>query len=408
MENTIALLSTLDTKKEEALYLKAKIEEKGNKVLLVDMASLGPVSDIADINRTSIYKEIDLTESCMVGWPKKEILSALSSGLQALGRRLYKEKAYDAIVAIGGLQNALMAASLMKKLPIGFPKMIVSSVLSGSRQAGIFVGTKDIILVPSVVDFFGINPIVTSVLDNAAAMISCAAKQAGVQLGKKNVCIGLTCMGVTEGLSQIAEILRRKGIQTAAFHATGVGGQAMEELAREGRFKAILDLTVHELVSSEYFRVGPSNGGYIRIEQIGDLGLPAIFAPGGLDFIDLYKEEFFSDEILISGDRKYNMHNDRVVHIKLNEKEAVEVAKIFAFKMNKWVGKKVLILPLGGLRADTGENESLFDVDVDETLLNTIKLHVDHSTRIVEVDANINDEIFSYTVCDEFFKLIEE
>lgn len=407
MGKTIALLTTLDTKKEEAVYLKDKIEKHGNNVLLVDMATLGPVSSMADINRTDIYAEINRAEDSVAGKSKNEIISTLSSGLQALMLRLYKEKKYNAIVAIGGLQNAMLAAAVMTGLPIGFPKMIISSVLSGIRQVGLFVGTKDIILVPTVVDFFGLNPIITSVLDNASAMISSAVEHAGTTVQKQTNCVGMTCMGVTQGLSQIADILKVKGIQTAAFHATGVGGQAMEELAQEGKLMAILDLTVHELVSNEYFREGPSYGEYIRIEQIAHLGIPAIFSPGGLDFIDLYKDDFLSNEIMNSENRNYNLHNQKIAHIKLNKKEAVDVAKLFAAKVNQWTGDKAVILPLRGMRTDTEKNQSLFDPDIDEVLLNTIKCDLDDCINIVEVDANINDNTFASKVCEELCKIIE-
>lgn len=407
MGKTIALLTTLDTKKEEAVYLKDRIEENGNNVLLVDMATLGPLSSIADINRTDIYAEINRTEDSVAGKPKNEIISTLSHGLQALMLRLYKEKKYNAIVAIGGLQNAMLGAAVMTRLPIGLPKMIISSVLSGVRQVGLFVGTKDIILVPTVVDFFGLNPIITSILDNASVMISSAAEHEGTLVKKQTNCIGMTCMGVTEGLSQIAGILKTKGIQTAAFHATGVGGQAMEELAKEGKLTAILDLTMHELVSNEYFRKGPSYGEYTRIEQIADLGIPAIFAPGGLDFIDLYKDDFLSNKKMKPEDRKYNLHNQKIAHIKLNEKEAKDVAKLFAAKVNRWTGDKAVILPLRGMRTDTEKSQPLFDPDIDEVLLNNIKCDLDDCINIVEVDANINDNTFASKVCEELYKIIE-
>ncbi len=293
------------------------------------------------------------------------------------------------MLSIGGVQNTTVAANAMQALPIGFPTVLLTTVASGSRTFASVAGDKDIVIIPSISDFTGINIMTRRIIANACACVAGMALHAGEAIAKGNrPVVGLTLMGVTNnGAVAAVEELDRLGIEAIGFHSTGVGGRIMENLAEEGVLDGILDLTTHE-ITSEFFGGGFSFGASHRLVKPAELGIPLVVAPGGLDFVDFGVGDFPSR----MDERVYNMHNPSLAHIKILPDEAKKIGKIFAERLNLAAQGVLLLLPTEGMRKNTRKDGNLYSPETDNALLSAILSHVGPNVRIETIPGNIDDE----------------
>jgi uncharacterized protein (UPF0261 family) len=326
----------------------------------------------------------------------------MAEGAAALVPTLYRRGAFDAVLAIGGLQNTTMAVGAMQALPIGVPKLLVSTVASGRRTFEPLVGSKDIVLMPAVADVAGINALTRVILGNAAGAIVGMAILAGqpLSVGDETI-IGLTQIGVTNGVVQATRILEEAGYQVIGFHATGVGGRAMEELIAAGTIKAAMDLTLHEIVA-EIFPLSYSSGASNRLEAACKAGIPQVIAPGGLDFTDFGVHELLPD----IDRRKYILHNANFAHIKLLKEEIVRVASIVVDRLNRNDAPVTVVLPLGGCCQAAAPGGPLCDPEVDNALIEVFRTRLKPAIKVIEIDANINDMKFSEAAAGAMLALL--
>ncbi len=391
MHKIIAIIASLDTKGAEVCFIKEKIERLGCRTLIIDVGVLGAPAISPDVPRETVAAAAGRDWATITNSQKHERIAAMVEGAPLVATDLYGRGLFDAILSIGGVQNTTIAAAAMKALPIGVPKVIVSTVASGQRTFEPFVGSKDIVLIPSVADLEGINVLTSTILNNAvAAIVGMAVEGAGPLRTGDELIIGATEMGVTNGVVQAANLLKKEGYQVINFHSTGAGGRAMEELIAQGTIKAVLDLSLHEIVA-EMFACGFSVGANNRLQAACQAGIPQVVAPGGADFIDCGVHELPAD----MDRRKYILHNANLAHIKLHKEEIVRVGSIIVERLNRSTGPVTVLIPLRGFRQAASFGEPLWDAEVDGALIEMLRTRLKPVIRIVEVDSNINELQFS-------------
>ncbi len=405
MEKTIAIIASLDTKEAEVAFVKEMIEKQGCKTFIIDVGAKESESIVPHIRAEDVARAAgrEWNGYCV---PKHEMILGLMEGIAALMPELYAGGNFDAVLSIGGAQNTVIGVNAMKALPVGLPKLMVSTIACGQRTFESFVGTKDIALMPSIADISGVNNLTRTILSNAAAAIVGMAKHAGIPFksGQQELIIGATLMGVTNtGVAEAVKLVEKAGFQVISFHSTGVGGRAMEEFIQEGTIGAVMDLSLHE-ITSEMFEKGFSTGAYDRLTAACNAGIPQVVAPGGVDFIDFYANELPQD----LNTRQYIYHNSNIVHVKLMVHEIVRVGEIIAERLNKSRGPVTVLIPLRGLRQNTSPGEALYAPEVDNAFIKVLRRGLRREIKIVDVDANINDRIFSKTAAAELLGMLRQ
>jgi len=403
MEKTIAIIASLDTKETEVLFLINIFQQSGHEVFVIDIGVKKTSLVNSQINSIEIAKEAGHSWVSPLDVSKSEMIDVLKSGVSVLIPKLFSKGLFDAIISLGGLQNTTVAVSAMKTLPIGFPKVIVSTVASGKRHFETIVGSTDIIVIPSIADFSGRNVITDTILRNAAAAIVGIVENAGKSLGViDGLLIGISTMGVVnKGSENIIHRLKRKKYEVVSFHSTGVGGRILDELVERGIIKATIEFSLHEIVG-ELFG-GYSSGAFNRLVNSCKKGIPQLVVPGACDFIDL--DTLGLEKTML--ERKHIYHNSDLIHLKLLKNEIIEVGELISARLNESKGFVTIVIPLQGFRAGTRKGELLHDAEVDKALVKTILTKIKNNIRIVEVDANINDDKFSNIVFDEMEKLLK-
>ena len=384
VEPAIAVVGTFDSKAEELFFLKKSIEQRGMRSLTINIGTRGPspspVSiDFFDLMQKSEkfnFESRDKAIAAMILVAKKKIY------------QLYQKGKIGGIISAGGGTGTHVCTSIMHRLPMGAPKVMVSTV--ASRDMTQTVGTKDITMIHSVADLLGVNSISGMILDKAAAAI-CAMVQSNWLPGIKKKRIALPFFGfITDGAEATKHALERLGYEVIAFHANGTGGMAMEELAAEGFFDGILDFATHELADD--LMDGYCSGiGPQRYEPVPGQSTPRLVIPGGLDCAVL---EFTRDSIPdIYKDRKIFFYDFRSA-VRLNTEETTVLANQLAEKLNKdTTGIKVLVPKRGWSEADR-PNGPLYDPEMNQLFLTRFKELLNSKIEIREVDYHINDSAF--------------
>ena len=385
---TVAIISSCDTKYHEAAFMAQCLRDNGVAPLIVDMSiGLGHPQG-ADITREAVFAEAGMDWQELRGLTKGELIGKMTEAMCLMLPSLYRQGRIDGVMAAGGVQNTTIAMTAMQSLPIGFPKLIASTLACGQKPFEAVVGTRDIVVLPSISDFTGLNMMTKTILSNACACVAGMVKHGGTLLQKpKRPVVGVSLMGITnDGCCAAIEELERLGIEAIGFHATGVGGRVMERLALEGLLDGILDMTTHE-ITSEYFGGGFSYGAKNRLIAPLEQGIPMVVSVGGLDFVDFAKENFppRMDE------RVYNMHNEQLAHIKILPDEAREVGAIFAARLNRAKRRVKLVLPTEGMRKNTRPGENLYSKETDEALLDAIRAEVGEQVEVIPMCGNLND-----------------
>lgn len=404
---TIAVMLSIDTKEAEARFLKEYIEARGHKALLIDISTRGVYDLVPDVTRDEIAATVGVQPDVLLDMGKSEAVQTMMDGAKTIVPALYEAGRFDGIISAGGLQNTMAAVGAMQTLPIGVPKVMVSTVACGTREFEPFVGIKDVVMIPSIADITGINSVMETILGNAAAAVIGMTEQAKLLPKDGKTRIGITLMGVTNSsATQAARLLEEQGYEVVSFHSTGVGGRYMEYLIQQGLITAVVDISLHEVIAADVFHLGFSNGAPGRLKIGCEAGIPMVVAPGALDFVDVYVKDFKNGIIGDWTKRKYNLHNNAVAHVKAFADEAAQAAKLVVERLNQAKGPVTVLLPLRGMRLDTQPGQRLYDPEVDEAILNVFRSGLDQRIRLIEVDANLTDMTFSKVAADEMLALI--
>ena len=394
---TVVLAGTLDTKGVEYAYVRHRLREHGVDVILVDAGVLGEPLTVPDVARDEVARAggVSLAE-LVAAEDRGAAIEAMAGGLGAVVRRLHADGKLDALLGLGGSGGSSLIAAAMRELPIGVPKLLVSTVASGDTRP--YVGTVDLTIMHSVVDIAGINQISRRILTSAAAAAAAMAKAnaAFEPAVETRPIIGATMFGVTTPCLTVArERLEELGYEVLVFHATGTGGQSMERLIRDGYITGALDVTTTELADD--LVGGVLSAGPARLEAAGELRIPQVVSLGALDMVNFGPRETVPARF---NDRRLYNHNLTVTLMRTTPEECAELGKRLAQKLNKARGPATLFIPLRGVSLISVEGQVFHDPPADAALLSAIREHVDDRVEVREMDADINDPVFAVAMAD--------
>lgn len=400
----ILIIATLDTKGPETSYLKDLIETKGHQVLVMDTGILGPPPFQPDLSRDEVAQATGIPiEELIRIKDKGRAIQTMAEGSKKIVQQLYREGKIAGVIGLGGSQGTEIGTSAMRALPLGFPKLMVSTVASGYAQFGTYVGTKDLLMMHSVVDILGLNVFLRTILSNAAgAIMGMVERGAKIEKPEKKQ-VGMTIYGTTTPGCIVAKTyLESKGFEVVAFHPNGTGGRAMEEMVEEGILNGVLDMTTHELTDElveGLHRAGPN-----RLEAAGRKGIPQVVVPGSIDFIVTGPTSSLPQEYR---KRKYIAHNPNITLVRTSSEEMKTIGKIMAAKLNEANGPRVVMIPLRGFSYPNRKGEALYDEEGNQAFIKTLKRNL-KGVKVIEVDAHINDPEFGNEAAQIMEKLLLE
>ncbi|HHJ06501.1 MAG TPA: UPF0261 family protein [Anaerolineae bacterium] len=388
---TVVVVATLDTKGKEAEFIKDKIAAQGIDTILIDSGILGSPTVKATISRNAVAQAAGVTTQALKEQGQKSVaIAKQSEGLSNIVKALLVENKLDGIIGIGGGQGTSICTTAMQALPVGLPKLMLSTVASGRFRFGPYVGDKDICMMFSVTDIAGLNAISRPILDNAANAI------AGMVLHKRpnppaeKPAIAITMLGITTPcVMRIKASLETMGYDVVAFHASGSGGAAMEELIEAGKFVAVLDLSTHELINHLNGGLAGTPG---RLEAITRTSIPAVISVGGIDVLAFESNEKTPKKYL---NRPFAAHNAQIIHVRPSPKEMSQAAQVMVNRLNKALGPTLVTLPLKGFSDLNQEGRALWGAAGNRALIETLQAGLRPEIPLVQVDAHINDPEFA-------------
>jgi uncharacterized protein (UPF0261 family) len=406
MGKTVLLIATFDTKEEEALFLKKRIEARGIHVLVMDTGILAPPRAPVDITQVQVAERggLSLKEAVATG-DKGKCIFNMMDGAGRIARELYEQRRFQGVVSIGGAQGTDIACAAMRALPTGVPRLMVSTVASGRATFGPFVGTKDITLMHSVADMQGLNFLTKRILENAAgAICGMLVNPDGYSVKPDGIPVALSMLGTTTpGALRCKEILERKGFEVVTFHQNGTGGIAMEDMIREGAFRGVLDLNLHE-IGDRYVDGLHSSKREDRLEAAGAMGIPQVVAPGSINYVVLGPLANLPPEWR---SRKLIVHNPNLTLVRLNPEELRQVGKQVAEKLNRAKGPTHFFIPLRGFSYPDRENLPHWWPEGNQAFIDAVKTHLSPSIPCTKLDAHINDPEFIDPVTDTFLEMMK-
>jgi uncharacterized protein (UPF0261 family) len=397
---TVVLLGTLDTKGHEYAYLRDRLREQDVDVLLVDAGVFEPQVQ-PDVSRQAVAAEAGADADALAeAGDRGAAVSAMAAGAAAVAKRLHEEGRLDGIASVGGSGNSSIAAAAMRVLPVGVPKLIVSTVASGDTRP--YMGASDVTMTYSVVDISGINQISARILTNAAGAIAGMVKAQTPPLEGAKPLITASMFGVTTPcVTRARERLEELGYEVLVFHQTGTGGESMEELMRAGYIAGSLDATTTELADELVGGVLAAYPG--RLEAAGELGLPQVVSLGALDMVNFGPRESVPERF---ESRNLYVHNPTITLMRTTPDECRELGRRIGRKLSGAKGPTALFVPLRGASMIATEGQPFHDAEADAALLEGLRETLDSNVEVHELDLDVNDEQFALAMADRLHEMI--
>ena len=402
MDRYILIIGTFDTKGEELSFLRDQILARNQRVRTLDAGILQPSPPRVDISNEKVAAAGGESLRKLVQQKDRgQAVAAMSRGAAKITREISEKGEVLGVISLGGGSGTVIGTSAMRALPVGVPKVMVSSMASGNTRP--YVGTSDISMMYSVVDISGLNRISKRILRNAAASI-CGMVEGGEEIvsGDRPL-IATTMFGVTTPCVTAAKrILEENGYEVLVFHANGPGGMAMEQLIGEGQIQAVLDITTTEL--PDELLGGKGSAGPNRLEKAGEMGIPQVVVPGAMDMVN-----YFPDAIPPRfRDRLVYQHNPATSLMRTNVEENRRLGEIMGRKLSRAKGLTIVYIPLGGFSAIDAPGQPFFDPDANRAFVDALKRNLPSRILVIEKDAHINDPSFAREVAQALLKLIIE
>lgn len=386
---TIAVIGTLDSKGAEHAFIARQIEVQGHEALLVDVGTLGKAQVEAHVSREQVLAASGRS------FPKEEDrgarVSVMVEALPVFLRKLVDEKEIAGVISLGGGGGTAIATAGMRALPVGFPKVMVSTLASGNTAH--YVGTKDIVMVPSIVDVAGLNQVSKTIFTRAAGAI-CGMVNVNLDSEEERPIIVASMFGnTTECVNAARELLEGEGYEVLVFHATGMGGKTMESLIESGMVKGVLDVTTTEW--ADELTGATLSAGPTRLDAAAIAKVPAIVVPGCLDMANFGERDTVPAHY---EDRLFYIHNPQVTLMRTNVEECERLGKILAEKVNAYEAPVTVLLPIRAISIISAEGQPFHAPEADKALFDAIKDNLSNEVELIEVDAEINAPEFS-TAC---------
>ena len=397
---TIAILGTFDSKGKEFKFIRDLIELQGVETLCIHTGVFEPQLT-PDISNAEVAAAVGVDINEII--QRKDRATAtdvLSRGTAKLIPELYAQGKFDGIISIGGSGGTALATPAMQALPIGVPKVMVSTMTSGDISP--YVGTSDIVMMPSIVDVEGLNDISMKIFSNAVNAIVGMVKNYQEVKREGKPLLAATMFGVTTSCIKIAkEHLEKYGYEVLVFHATGAGGKSMEALIEAGYIKGVLDLTTTEWCDEVVG--GVLSAGPHRLEAAAKAGIPQVVSVGALDMVNFGPFETVPAKFK---DRNLYKHNPTVTLMRTTSEELREIGSAIADKLNMTQGKTTVMIPLKGLSAIDVEGQVFYDPEADEALFETLYDKLDEKVEFIELNFAINDEKFAIAAANRLIQLL--
>ena len=404
MENIILCIGTLDSKGPELQYVKQLINSKSNyKTLVMDVGCLGEAYFDADITAREVARaagtSIEEVRAISEAGPATEIMTA---GAKKITRDLYDSGRFQGVLSIGGGTGSGIASAVLKELPVGVPKFMLSSqkiVQAGIRK---YVGTRDIVIMPSMADIAGLNRLTIDALNKAVGAIIGMMEMGKPEIPDKPL-VFMTMTGLSTGCGlKVKSLLEDRGFEVGVFHTIGVGGETFEEMVRSYPVKGVIELGLNE-IGNELFG-GMASAGPNRLEAAGETGIPQIITPGCIDIINFLAPDTVPGHYR---DRVICYHNPQATLARMNAEELSQVAITMSKKLNNATGPVRFLIPLRGFSSIDCEGNNFFDPVADEAFIISLKKSLKETITIREINAHINDIEFSEAIVNEFLDIVQ-
>lgn len=397
--NRILLIGTLDTKAEEFAFVRSRIEAQGHTVLMMD-AGVMPHGEAADISADQVAAAGGGSLAALQEkGDRGAAMDVMIAGVARLSAELYAAGKFDGVLSLGGGGGTNLGTAGMRVLPVGVPKLMVSTLASGDVRP--YVDIKDITMMYSVVDIAGLNRISRRILANAAGAI-CGMVEEDVEEKEDRKLIAATMFGVTTPcVTRVREKLEAAGYEVVVFHATGAGGRAMEGLIADGFIAGVADVTTTEWCDE--LVGGVLSAGPDRLEAAGKAGIPQVVSLGALDMVNWGAMDTVPAEF---ADRTFYKHNPTVTLMRTTPEECAQLGKIIAEKLNVAAGPTVLFIPLKGVSMIDNNSQPFYHPEADQALFDAIRENIEASVELIELDLHINDAAFADAVAAKLLEIV--
>ena len=402
MTKTVVIVGALDTKGKEFAFIKELIEKEGLKTLVVDFGVMGTPDFAPEISREEVARQGggDLA-ALATGEHKDEAMRVMAAGLKAVVGELYAQGKLDGIIGMGGSGGTSIATGAMRVLPVGLPKVMVSTLGGGDVSA--YTGSKDITFIPSIVDVAGINSISRAIYTNGAGAIAGMVKMDTPKAVSEKPLVAASMFGnTTTCVDHARGIVENAGYEVLVFHATGIGGKTMESLISDGYIRASLDITTTELadeVCGGVFSAGPE-----RCLAASRQGIPAVLVPGCVDMANFGGIETMPEKYQV---RNIYQWNPNVTLMRTNVEENTKMGEMLAAAANASSAPVTFILPLKGVSMLDSVGGQFWDPEADKACYDAIKMNLKPGIEVIEADYNINDPEFSELCANTLLKMLK-
>lgn len=395
MSPTVVLIGTLDSKGAEYAFVRDRLHEAGVATLVVDCGTAGAPLFEPDISAAEVAAAAgaDLAALTAAG-DRGQAVMTMARGAEVIARQLHADGRLQGLLALGGSGGTSIASAAARALPIGVPKLIVSTMAASDTRS--LIGESDLMLAASVVDVAGLNSISRCIFANAAAAMAGMVAAAPLPTGEERPLLAASMFGVTTPcVTQARDQLEGVGYEVLTFHMTGTGGRSMESLIDAGFIRGLLDTTptelCDELVGGE-LSAGPS-----RLTAAGRAGIPQAVSLGALDMVNFGPRETVPKKF---DDRNLYVHNDQITLMRTTPAECATLGQEVAEKLTAATGPTALFIPLRGISMIATEGGPFYDPEADQALFGAVRAHLGDNVELIELELDINDPAFSAAMAD--------
>ena len=387
---TVAILATLDTKADEAGFMRSEIESLGGQALLIDLSLVGESELSADITKQDVISAGGGNLAELLVKPNREQSNPfIVTGATKIVKELQESGKINAVVSLGGTQGTSTCAPILQALPYGFPKIMLSTAASGDTSP--FVGIKDITMMFAVSDILGLNVFSRKILANAAAAAwgMAQSEQCITESEAKGV-IGMSNLGVlTQGAMRAIKLFEEAGYEVITFHAIGAGGDAMEQMMKEGIITAVFDYGLGEIADGIWGVLRA--GGPERLTVAGKLGLPQVVVPGGSEHLGILVNE---PNKIPTGYENHQItwHSPYVFVPRLNAEEQGRVAKVIGEKLSHSTKDTLFLMPLKGVSSYSAEGGELYNTELDDAYWESLQKELPNTIQVESMDVTAQDQ----------------
>lgn len=394
MPATIAVLGTFDSKGPEHAFIADAIRRAGHATLLIDVGSLDAPTLTPDIPRTEVLAALNApeTSAILARRDRGECVALMARAATALVTTLHATDRIQGIISLGGGGGTAIATAAMRALPIGFPKLMVSTLASG--QTAPYVGTTDITMMPAIVDVSGLNRVSRAIFTNAAGaicgMVSAHSHASAAPASDRPLVVASMFGNTTACVTEAKRLVEAAGYEVLVFAATGNGGRAMESLIASGLVAGVLDITTTEW--ADELVGGVLTAGPERLDATAKAKIPAIVAPGCLDMVNFGEPSSVPQKF---AGRTFYPHNPQLTLMRTTPAECTELGRILAEKINRYTAPVTVLLPRRAISVISAAGQPFHSPAADEALFTSLRSHLRPDIPVRDLDLTINDPAFA-------------